>query len=56
VLGRWALFLNFKRKPSWILQKNVLQPLEPILLVMWEKIGGALKMVYNAYQFVKNMV
>jgi hypothetical protein len=33
--------------------KNVLPPLEPKLLVMWEKIGEALKMVCGANQFAK---
>jgi hypothetical protein len=30
--------------------KNVLPPLEPKLLVMWERIGEALKMVCGAKQ------
>jgi hypothetical protein len=34
--------------------KNVLPPLEPKLLVMWERIGEALKIVYSAYQFEKH--
>ncbi len=29
------------------------QPLEHILLVMWKRIGEALKMVYSAYQFAE---
>jgi hypothetical protein len=33
--------------------KNVLLPLEPKLLLMWKKIGEALKMVDSANQFVK---
>jgi hypothetical protein len=33
VLGRWTFFFDFKGTPSWILQKNVLLPLEPKLLV-----------------------
>jgi hypothetical protein len=33
--------------------KNVLPLLEPKLLVMWEKIGEALQMVYRANQFAK---
>jgi hypothetical protein len=37
VLGHWAFFFNFKGSPSWILQKNVLSPLEPKLLVRWKK-------------------
>jgi hypothetical protein len=32
-------------------QKKVLPPIEPKLLVLWEKIGEAMKMVYSAYQF-----
>jgi trehalose-6-phosphatase len=38
VLGRWTFFFNFKGTPSWILQKNVLPPLEPKLLVMLGRI------------------
>jgi hypothetical protein len=30
-----------------------LPPFEPKLLVMWERIGAALKMVYGAYQFAE---
>jgi hypothetical protein len=52
VLGRWAFFLILKGNHC-DLQKNVLPPLEPKLLVMWEKIGGVLKMVYSTYQFTK---
>jgi hypothetical protein len=48
VLGRWAFFFNFKGKPSWILP-----PLEPKLMVMWDNIGGALKMANSAFQFTK---
>jgi hypothetical protein len=47
VLGHWTFFFYFKGPPSWILQKNVLQPLEPKLSVMWEKIGEALKMMFR---------
>jgi hypothetical protein len=45
VLGCWATILN--------LAKNVLPPLEPKLLVMWERIGEALKMMLGAYQFAE---
>jgi hypothetical protein len=51
VWGRWAFFFNFKGETILDFAKNVLLPLEPKLLVMWEKIGGALKMEYSAYQF-----
>jgi hypothetical protein len=40
-----ATILNFA--------KNVLPPLEPKLLVLWERIGEALKMVCSAYQFAE---
>jgi hypothetical protein len=33
--------------------KNVLPPLEPKLLVMWEKICEVLKMLFSAYQLAK---
>jgi hypothetical protein len=45
VLGCWAFFFNFV--------KNGLPPLEPKLLVMWERIGEALKMVFGTYQFAE---
>jgi trehalose-6-phosphatase len=38
VLGRWTLVFNFKGTPSWILQKNILPPLEPNLLEMLGRI------------------
>jgi hypothetical protein len=38
------------------LAKNLLLPLEPKLLAMWKKMGKALKIVYSANQFCKNMV
>jgi hypothetical protein len=38
VLGRWTFFFNFKGTPSWILQNNVLPPLEPKLLVILGRI------------------
>jgi hypothetical protein len=50
VLGRWTLFLNLNGKHP-VFTSNVLPPLEPKLLVIWERIGEALKMVYRAYQF-----
>ncbi len=37
-----------------IFANNVLPPLEPKLLVMWERIGEALKRVYGAYQFAEH--
>jgi hypothetical protein len=36
--------------------KSVLSPLEPKLLVMWERIGEALKVVYGAYQFAETCI
>jgi hypothetical protein len=53
VWRRWAFFFNFKGETILDFAKNVLLPLEPKLLVMWEKIGGAVKMVNSAYQFAK---
>jgi hypothetical protein len=53
VLERWIFFFNFKGPPSWISQKNVLPPLEPKLLVIWERIGEALKVVNGAQQFAE---
>jgi hypothetical protein len=43
VLWCWVLFFYFKGTPCWIWQKNVFPPLEPKLLVMWERINEALK-------------
>jgi hypothetical protein len=34
-------------------EKNVLPRIEPKLLVMWERIGEALKVVCGAYQFAE---
>jgi hypothetical protein len=34
--------------------KTVLPQLEPKLLVMWEKLGEALKVVFSAYQVGKS--
>jgi hypothetical protein len=39
--------------PHLSFAKNILQPLEPQLLVMWEKIYEVLKMMYSAYQFAE---
>jgi hypothetical protein len=33
------------------LAKNLLPPLEPILLILSDRIGKALKILYSAYQF-----
>jgi hypothetical protein len=33
--------------------KKILPPFKPKLLVMWERIGEALKAVYGAYQFTE---
>ncbi len=52
VLGRWAFFFKFEEPPSWI-AKNILPPLEPNLLVIWERIGEVLKVVYGIYQFAE---
>jgi hypothetical protein len=46
-LGRCTFLFYFKGTPSWI-YKNVLPPLGRKLLVMWERIGEALKMVVSA--------
>jgi hypothetical protein len=46
------LFLILKATISYF-EKNILPPLEPKLLVMWERIGEALKVVYGAYQFAE---
>ncbi len=35
--------------------KNVSPQIEPKLLVMWERIGEALKMEYSTYQFAKTL-
>jgi hypothetical protein len=55
LLSRWGAGHSF-----FILQglhldfaKNILPPLEPKLLVMWERIGEVLKVVYGAYQFAE---
>jgi hypothetical protein len=40
-----ATILNFS--------KTFFPPLEPKLLVMWERIGEALKMLCGAYQFAE---
>jgi hypothetical protein len=48
------LFFLFLRASFLDFAKNDLPPLEPKLLVMWERIGEALKMVYSAYQFEKH--
>jgi hypothetical protein len=53
VLSLWTFFFYFKGQPFWILQKTVLLPLEPNLLVIWERIGEALKVVYGAYHFTE---
>jgi hypothetical protein len=53
VLGCRAFFFNFKRATILNFAKNVLPPLDPKLLVMWERIGEALKMVCSAYQFAE---
>jgi hypothetical protein len=45
VLGHWTFFFNFKGPASWILQKMFRR--QPKLLVMLERNGGALKMVYR---------
>jgi hypothetical protein len=37
----------FKGTPSWILPKNILPPLQHKLLVMWERIGEALQVVFE---------
>jgi hypothetical protein len=42
-----ASFLDFA--------KDVFPSLEPKLLVMWERIGEKLKMVYGTYQFAKTL-
>jgi trehalose-6-phosphatase len=52
VLGRWTFFFNFKGTPSWILQKKILPPLEPKLLVMLGRIGEALQIVYEVLHIV----
>jgi hypothetical protein len=52
VLGRWTFFFCFKGQSSSILQKIFCCNLSE-LLVMWERIGEALKMVYSAYQFAE---
>jgi hypothetical protein len=46
-------YFFFPEKASWISQNNVLPPIELKLLVMWERIGVAVKMVYSAYQFAQ---
>jgi hypothetical protein len=52
-VGRWTFFFNFKGPSSSIFQKNVSPKLEPQLLVMWERIGEAPKVVYGAYPFTE---
>jgi hypothetical protein len=44
VLRPWIFFLNFKGTPSGLC-KNFFPPLQPKLLVMWERIGEALQFV-----------
>jgi hypothetical protein len=51
MLGRWKIFFKFKRFTILDFAKNILPPLEHILLVKWERTGEALKMMRSAYQF-----
>jgi hypothetical protein len=44
VLRRWKFLFYFKGTLSWILQKRF-PPLEPRLLVLWERIGEVLHIV-----------
>jgi hypothetical protein len=53
VLWRWTLFFNFKGTPSRILHKMFCRQLEHKLLVMWEIIGEALKIMCSANQFAE---
>jgi hypothetical protein len=43
----WAILFYFKWTSSWISVKTVLMPLEPKLLVICERIGEALEIVYD---------
>ncbi len=52
-VGVLDIFFQFLRATNLNFAKNVLPPLEPKLLVMWERIGEALKVVYGAYQFAE---
>jgi hypothetical protein len=51
-MGYWTFYFILKGA-ILDLAKNVFPPLEPKLLLMWERIGEALKMVYSVYQFGK---
>jgi hypothetical protein len=56
-VNRWVMFHYWGAGNYFLVLKghylvfriNVLPPLEHKLLVMWERIGEALKMVYSAY-------
>ncbi len=50
ILRRWTFFFNHEGPPYWISPKTLLPPK---LLVILERIGEALKVVYGAYQFAE---
>jgi hypothetical protein len=50
--GALGILFFFKGYPLGFLKKSF-AAIEPKLLVMWEKIGGSLKMGHSAYQLVE---
>ncbi len=49
------IIFNLKGTPCWILKKNVFPPLEPKLLVMWERISEALQVFCEVLETVKRL-
>jgi hypothetical protein len=52
-VGALEILFQFLTASILDFAKNILSPPEPKLLVMWEKIGEVLKMVYSTCKFGK---